>query len=244
MIHGLQQNGLLATAKHFPGHGNTASDSHSHLPVINSDLDQLEELELIPFKSAIDNKVALVMTGHIAVPKLTDDQIIPATRSKELIRDLLRDDLDFKGIVVSDAMNMSSISPRGVSAESLIESFNAGVDLLLMPLNLHLAVNTLIEAVHSKQISIDRLDESVERILTAKHKIGLFENRQTDISILKEKLESEQFSKLSTEIAQKSITILRRSDVNLPFESDKQILTICVSSEPSFENLDNYSHLD
>jgi beta-N-acetylhexosaminidase len=132
-VHGVNENGGLATAKHFPGHGDTAADSHIDLPVIMADRARLDELELVPFRAAIDAGVGSVMTGHLNVPSLEPDPNTPATLSHNILTGVLRDQLGFEGLVITDAMDMGGITVRFAPGEAAVRAVLAGADALLMP---------------------------------------------------------------------------------------------------------------
>src|SRR5207248_895527 len=132
-VRGVRENGGLATAKHFPGHGDTAADSHIDLPVIRADRARLDSLELIPFRAAISSQVDSVMTGHLNVPALEPDPNTPATLSHNILTDLLRKQLGYQGLIVTDAMDMGGITVRYAPGEAAVRAIAAGVDCLLMP---------------------------------------------------------------------------------------------------------------
>src|SRR5207245_1238828 len=166
------ENGALATAKHFPGHGDTAADSHIDLPVIHADRERLEHLELVPFRAAIAAGVSTVMTGHLSIPALEPDANTPATLSSNILTGLLRKELGFNGLVVTDAMDMGGITVRYAPGEAAVRAVAAGADALLMPPVPDAAFESLQVAVKSGRISRARLDASVRRILQAKARLG------------------------------------------------------------------------
>lgn len=159
---GLEDNGIIATYKHFPGHGDTITDSHYELPTIYKTLEDLNNLELIPFKNAIENNAKIIMVGHIAFPNITNDYT-PASLSKIMI-DILRDNLDFNGLIITDALNMGALNNNYTDEEIYIKSIEAGVDILLMPNDAKEAIQTI-----KNNISIERIDESVKKILLFKY---------------------------------------------------------------------------
>lgn len=175
IIRGFQKAGLLSCAKHFPGHGNTAIDSHSDLPIIS---DLLDSIELPPFKEAIDSGVSAIMTAHILVPAL--DPIHPATLSKTILTKLLRDQLHFDGLVITDALNMKALSNRYSPEEIALKAHDAGADLLLYGAHLYedveilihdtipRAYTALLQAYREGKFPIEKLDRIVDRILSAK----------------------------------------------------------------------------
>lgn len=168
---GLESEGVSATAKHFPGHGDTGTDSHDGMAVSEHDLQRLQEVEFVPFHRLADEGIDLMMVGHITMPNVTDDGL-PASLSKEAI-DLLREELDYDGIVITDAMNMGAVVDYYPDGEAAVKAVEAGVDIVLMPADLDDAYNSLCEAVQTGEISEKRLDESVERILSLKYDKGM-----------------------------------------------------------------------
>jgi beta-N-acetylhexosaminidase len=220
-VRGVEENGGLATAKHFPGHGDTASDSHIDLPVIHADRDRLDRLELVPFRAAISAGVASVMTGHLAVPSLEPDLNTPATLSSHILTDLLRHDLHFQGLVVTDAMDMGGITVRYAPGEAAVRAVLAGADALLMPPVPDAAFEGLQAAVRSGRISIERLDASVRRILEAKARLGLEKNRLVDVNAINQKLGSVAWQAQAQEISDRGVTLLRDKPNLLPLDGTK-----------------------
>jgi beta-N-acetylhexosaminidase len=168
-VNGLQKGGAAATAKHFPGHGDTDVDSHYGLPIIARSKQQLDSVDLVPFAAAIDAGVDAIMSAHIVVPSL-DDSGLPATLSRPIMTDLLRTQLGFKGVVISDSLAMQGAKPYGDASDARVpvEALKAGVDMLLMPPKIDVAYNSVLEAVRSGEVSQERLDEAVGRILALK----------------------------------------------------------------------------
>src|SRR5438270_3174669 len=181
-VRGVEENGGLATAKHFPGHGDTAADSHIDLPVIRADRSRLESLELVPFRAAISAGAGSIMTGHLNVPALEPDPNTPATLSSHILTGVLRDELNFQGLVVTDAMDMGGITVRFAPGEAAVRAVLAGADCLLMPPVPDAAFEALQSAVKSGRISRERLDASVRRILDAKARLGLNQSRLVDVN--------------------------------------------------------------
>ena len=160
---GLEDNGIIATYKHFPGHGDTATDSHTSLPVINKTYEELLNNELIPFKKAIENNAKIIMVGHIAFPDLTNDNI-PASLSKKIITNLLKNDLGYDGLVITDALNMGALINNYSDEDIYVKAVEAGVDILLMPTDAKKAIEVIKD-----NISVERIDESVKKILIFKY---------------------------------------------------------------------------
>ena len=183
-VRGIQDGGMLATAKHFPGHGDTDTDSHIALPVIRSDWRRLDSLELIPFRAAIAAGVKVVMSAHIAMPGVSSGATVPATLAPEILTGILRDSLRFGGMVVTDALNMGALVNTYGPGESAVKAFVAGSDLLLMPTDPRSAIEAMMEAVTSGRITRARLDASLRRVLETKARLGLFRRRTVNLDSL------------------------------------------------------------
>ena len=177
-IRGAQSGGLLTTAKHFPGHGDTALDSHLDLPVIGADREHLERVEWPPFREAIAAGVDTIMVGHVAVPAV-DPSGRPATLSPSLNQEILRDEMGFRGLIVTDAMDMEGVGAAWIG-KATVDAIQAGADVILMPPDLRVAVQSLVRAIEEGVLSEQRLDRSVRRILETKARLGLNVNRLVD----------------------------------------------------------------
>ena len=171
-VQGFTDGGVLCCLKHFPGHGDTATDSHLGYAQTDKTLEQMEQLEFLPFVSGIDAGAPLVMVGHITAPNVTDDGL-PASLSHEIITGILRQQLGFQGVVTTDALNMGAITQAYTSGEAAVAALQAGVDLLLMPDDFHAAYDGVLAAVQDGTLSQARIDESVLRILNAKLDAGI-----------------------------------------------------------------------
>jgi beta-N-acetylhexosaminidase len=220
-VNGVQENGGLATAKHFPGHGDTAADSHIDLPVIHADRERLEHLELVPFRAAIAAGAGSVMTAHLSIPALEPDSNTPATLSHNILTGLLRDELGFEGLVVTDAMDMGGITVRFAPGEAAVRAVAAGADALLMPPVPDAAFEALQAAVKSGRISKERLNASVRGILQAKARLGLNQNRLVDVNAINHKLGSVASQKEAQEISDRGVTLLRDMPHRLPLDGTK-----------------------
>jgi beta-glucosidase-like glycosyl hydrolase/CubicO group peptidase (beta-lactamase class C family) len=233
-IRGVQENGGLATAKHFPGHGDTTADSHIDLPVVNANRERLDRLELVPFRAAIAAGVGSIMTGHLNVPALEPDPNTPATLSSRVLTDLLRKQLGFEGLVVTDAMDMGGITVRYAPGDAAVRAFLAGADALLMPPVPDAAYQALLAAVKSGRISEDRLDASVRRILKAKDRLGLQNNRLVEVPSLNSKFAVAAWQGESQEISDRGITLLRDTARRLPLDGTKptRALLVCLYADP------------
>ena len=220
-VRGVQENGGAATAKHFPGHGDTAADSHIDLPVIRADRARLDQLELVPFRAAISVQVDSIMTGHLNVPALEPDPNTPATLSHNILTNLLRNQLGYQGLIVTDAMDMGGITVRYAPGEAAVRAVAAGVDALLMTPVPDAAFEALQEAVKSGRISKERLDASVRRILQVKARLGLNQHRLVDVNAINQKFASVAWQKEAQDISDRGVTLLRDTPHRLPLDGTK-----------------------
>jgi beta-N-acetylhexosaminidase len=232
-VRGVEENGGLATAKHFPGHGDTSTDSHLDLPTVTSDRAHLERVELAPFRAAIAAGASTIMTGHLAVPALEPDPDVPATMSPKITTDLLRGQMGFDGLVVTDALDMGGVTVRYPPGEVAVRSILAGADVLLVPPVLDAALQAVREAVASGRIPMARLDEAVTRVLRAKAKLGLNKSKLADLDALARNFDRPEFDKAALDIADRGITLLRDDQHILPLDSTKpqRVLLVAVSGD-------------
>ena len=233
VIDGLQSNGEVATVKHFPGHGDVTVDSHIALPVLEGDRRRLENYELRPFRSAISQGVLSVMVGHLAVPKLTGT-MEPASLSRAIVTILLRDELGFKGLVVTDALNMKALQNGQTAGDIAIRAVHAGNDILLYPEEPELIFEALCAAVERGDILESRIDHSVRRILQMKHWLGLDRQKLVDLSRLKELVGTTENERVAKKIAAESLTLLRDRKRNLPLRIPEkgQLVNIILNDRP------------
>ena len=206
---------VLTTLKHFPGHGDTAVDSHLGLARNDASLDRLETVELLPFREGIAAGADSVMSAHMAVPALEREEI-PATVSPAVLTKLLRERLKFRGIIVTDAMDMQGLAKQFSPGEAAVRSLLAGADLLLIPPKPEEAIQAVMSAVQSKRLDRRRIDESALRILTAKAQAGLARQRYVPIENLNEALESPGAEELARSVAERAVTALRNEAALLP----------------------------
>jgi beta-N-acetylhexosaminidase len=233
-IRGVQENGAIATAKHFPGHGNVSVDSHLALASVPGSREQLNGAELVPFRAAIAAGVDSVMPGHLAVPAFEPDKNVPATLSHNILTGLLRGEMEFRGLIVTDAMDMGGVTSLYAPGEAAVRSVEAGADVLLMPPLPDAAMAGLEGAVSSGRLSVARIDESVRRILAAKARIGLDKQRLVDIPHLNEKFGLPAFDQDAQRIADRGVTLLRDTPKLLPLDSTRplRILLVALSADP------------
>jgi beta-N-acetylhexosaminidase len=252
---GAQDAGVIATAKHFPGHGDTAVDSHRGLPEINVDRARLNAVEFVPFKAAVEAGVGAVMVGHIALPQIdatavkplpenlkskpidTDQNgeiieekaAMPATMSP-VIGNILRNDLKFQGMIVTDALSMSGLTIYFTQEEAAVRALEADADMLLKPADVDASFRGVLQAVKSGRITEQRVEESARRILAAKYDLGLVDDRITKIDQIDRIVGSSDVMELATEIAEHAITLVRDEDKLVPLKPGTRVFNLAVTN--------------
>jgi len=216
---GMQSARLISTAKHFPGHGNTSIDSHKSLPIISESRDSMFHKELQPFIKEIKSGVMSVMVGHLAVPSI-DGDTLPASLSKKIVTGLLKNELGFKGLIVTDALNMKGVTNTYSIGEAAVRAFDAGCDIILYPGKADEADSSLLAAVKNGTISEARLDSSVRKILLAKRWCGLDTKRTVDLENLSQILANPEHKKVASELAEKAITLIKDEQKLIPLQSN------------------------
>ncbi|TKC14315.1 beta-N-acetylhexosaminidase [Robertmurraya kyonggiensis] len=241
-IKGLHETGTAATAKHFPGHGDTATDSHVGLPSVPHDLERLKEVELYPFQQAMNEGIDAIMTAHVTFPKIDDTKAIskkdgtevavPGTLSQKILTGLVREEMGFNGVIVTDAMNMGAIAEHFGPVDAAIRAVKAGADILLMPVGIEAVANGLYDAVNSGDISEDRLEQSVERVLTLKLNRGIVKaevEKSLDEKVANalRVVGSAEHKAVEKEAAEKSITLVKNDSVlPLNVSSEDKIVVV------------------
>ncbi len=220
-MQGMKDAGVPGSAKHFPGHGDTDVDSHKSLPLIPFGKKRLDSLELLPFKSIIEAGVDMVMVAHLQIPSL-DSLGRPASISGKIVSDLLRRDLEFGGLIVTDALNMKGVADY-LPAETLpLEAFKAGCDIILMPEKVTDALSVMERAVHSGEISLHSLNMRCMKLLMLKERLGILEEReQVSTENLYSDLNKEEYISLISEISKGSVTLIKNDDSFLPYKNLK-----------------------
>ncbi len=217
-IRGARAGGILTTAKHFPGHGDTRVDSHLELPEIRADRERLDQVELIPFRAAVEEGVDAVMTAHISVPEVLGDGAPPATLAPEFMTELLREELGFSGLLFTDALRMGAITAEYGAGEAAVLAIEAGSDVILVPESVPVAVEAVVEAVEGGRISRERLDRSVRRILHAKARVGLDRVATVEIEAVSDRVGTDEHGEVAREAAARSITLVRDRDGLVPLD--------------------------
>jgi len=233
-IGGARANGMLTTAKHFPGHGNTATDSHLAIALVDDDLAHLHSIDLPPFQKAIAAGVDAVMTAHVRVLALDPDRNRVATTSPAIVTGLLKNQLGFKGIVVTDALDMAGLG--GLYAHNpgraAVDAFKAGNDVLTMPADLGASYRAMLDAVRAGEIGQDRLDASVLKILRAKASLGLENSRLVDVAAIPKLVGSPENVAIGQRISDASITLVRDNGKLLPLKEARPEQSLPVVYQP------------
>ena len=239
-VAGARSGGLLTTAKHFPGHGDTAVDTHLQLATIGGDRARLGSVELLPFRSALKAGVDSVMIGHIAALSL-DPSGAPATLSEPMITELLRHEMGFSGLIVTDATEMSGVRAAW-TGEAAIRAIKAGADLILLPPDPEVAVQALVRAVWEGQLSEARIDESVRRILETKERLGLDRRRLVDVDAVSKSVGRPEDIERAMAIGRDSITVLRNQGGILPLRAERplSLLHLVMSSDARNDQIQGF----
>ncbi|HNW50019.1 MAG TPA: glycoside hydrolase family 3 N-terminal domain-containing protein [Prolixibacteraceae bacterium] len=245
---GLQDERILVTIKHFPGHGNTSTDSHVTLPKIDRDYRQLDSIDFIPFKMCIENGVNGIMSAHIQLPEI-DKTKRPATLSKKIMTDILRDSLHFKGLVFSDGMNMKGITMYSGEGNAAVEAFKAGVDVIEFVLNPDKVAKSVKKAIQSGYLTEKMIDEKCHRVLLAKKWVGLDHYQPTLLSNLGERIRKPSAQLTSRLLTEQSLTVIQNNDSLLPLRrlDTLKIASFSIGSaqETDFQKgLDRYTSVD
>lgn len=225
-LKGMEDNGVYGSVKHFPGHGDTETDSHLALPTINHTKAYIDSVDSYPFRYAIDRGARMVMIGHLNIPCLISDPKLPSSLSKEVITDYLKRDLNFKGIVITDALTMNGVTNNFVDGEAEVRALIAGVDILLMPKDEYKAVSAIKKAIKDGRITEKEIEDKCKKVLDLKYDLGLFDNNTQEISIPSEKLIN-QAQEISDKLSESIITLTKNTDNNLPIiEKEKARIAI------------------
>lgn len=226
-IRGARSVGLMTTGKHFPGHGDTGTDSHIDLPVITADREHLNRIDFPPFQAAIEEGVDGIMTAHIAVLGVLGKNAPPATLSPVFMTQILRNELGFRGLLFTDAMTMGGVSKKYGATEPLIMALKAGADILLMPRGVPEAIETIVKGVQDGRVQQSRLDDAVRLILTTKAKAGLIDGRLVSLQGVDSVVNIPEHAAIAREVAEKSITLARDNTNIVPLRpEDRKILSI------------------
>ena len=230
-VRGLQEHGMIATGKHFPGHGDTEVNSHLALPVVGVTRARLDTVELVPFRASVAAGVGAIMTFHGAMPAL-DSTGAPGTLSRRVLSDLLRGELDFEGVVISDAMDMRGVLDKYGAVEAAIRAVEAGADVLIQPIDARQAIDAVVQGVSSGRYDEARIDASVRRLLEAKRRVGLDRRRSVSIDSVKFVVGDSDHVAVARAVAERSITLVRDSLNQLPLSRlprSRRVLSITLA---------------
>jgi beta-N-acetylhexosaminidase len=221
-IRGLREHGMLATAKHFPGHGDTHVNSHLGLPVLTVDRARLDSVELVPFRHAVEAGVDAVMSAHVTLPVVTGDPRLPATLAPAMLDSLLRRELGFSGLVMPDALDMRAITDRYVSGRAAVEALRAGADLVLLPIDVPAAIDAVVLAVERGELSEARIDSSVARLFAAKERAELFRRRLVDLAGVARTVGRADHVRVAEGITRRSLVLARDDRGIVPLAPNRQ----------------------
>jgi len=228
-IHGLQDHGMIATGKHFPGHGDTGVNSHLALPVVTVSRTRLDTVELVPFRAAVNAGVGAIMSFHGAMPAL-DSSNVPGTLSSKVLTGLLRGEMGFKGIIISDAMDMRGVLDTYGSDEAVKRAVAAGIDVLIQPLDVPKTIDAVLAGISEGRYTEARLDSSVRKVLDMKRKLGLARSKLVDLNALRFLVGDSAHVQVARAAAEKSITLVKDSLRQIPLLSDSaKVLSITVA---------------
>ena len=246
---GMQSMGVLANAKHFPGHGDTASDSHLKLPVLNFSRQRLDSVELYPYKRVFDAGMASVMTAHLSIPVLESNPKLPTSLSSNVVTDLLKYKLGFLGLIFTDGLNMKGAANYSSSSEINLAAILAGNDILLIPHDIPETINLFKTSIQTGVLSYERIDESVRKILLAKYKVGLHTYKPIELLNLEKDINTPEDEVLHRELVKNSMTLIKNKKKLLPISDLKKLHKIAyvalgeASHDPFFKELQKYSEI-
>lgn len=249
LMKGMHEAGILSSAKHFPGHGDTEQDSHKTLPSIGFSEKRIRDIELKPFQALIDEGVSSVMVAHLNIPSLESQKNLPSSLSSKIVSDLLKEELGFNGLIITDALNMKGVSNSSTPGEVDMEAFKAGSDILLISEDIPKAINIIKEAVLKGDITNKRLAASVKKILYAKYKVGLNSFKPIETDQLTEELNSEENDAVYQEAIQNATTVIKNDLGILPINDiDHQTYAYVALGDASgdefFKTMNQYARVD
>jgi beta-N-acetylhexosaminidase len=259
-VKGLQDGGAIATLKHFPGHGDTAVDSHRSLPVLPFDRARLDALELVPFRAGLAAGARAVMTAHLSVPALDPtpapplagggpvyagavveverEGTVPATLSRAMTTTLLREELGFGGLVFTDAMDMGGVTAHFETGEAAVRALEAGADVVLMPPDPRVAIAAIVAAVESGRFPEARLDQAVARLLSEKERLGLYREKSPPLQEIAGKAGTRAQKATEEEVARRGLTLVREAVGVLPLKNESKLLVLAVHDERTAAAID------
>ena len=244
----MQSVGIMGSAKHFPGHGDTSTDSHKTLPTINFSSKRINDIELYPYKELINNNLSSVMVAHMEVPSLEKTPKLPSTLSKNIITRILKKKLKFKGLVITDAMDMKGVVDFNPKESADVAALLAGNDILLMPDDLDRSTIDIKKALNEGVITEKRLEQSVKKILMAKYKAGLHKLKNIDLTNLNNDMNTDEDHALLDELVSKSITLIKNENQLLPIKDLTQKIAYVPlgdsKNDEFYKMLSHYTKID
>ncbi len=248
-MRGMIREGIIPVAKHFPGHGDTNTDSHKTLPTVSFSKERIKSTELFPYKKLIEEGLPGVMVAHLNIPELQEKQRIPSSQSKKIVSGLLKDELDFDGLIFTDALRMAGAKASEVPGETDLRAFLAGNDVLLMSENVTNGIERIAAAYANQRISEERLAHSVKKVLRAKYKVGLHRYHQPREAFLYKELHTLQDSILMEKLVENSITLIKNNKSIIPVQDieEKKIAYVNFGNADGSDflaQLRKYGHVD
>jgi beta-glucosidase-like glycosyl hydrolase/CubicO group peptidase (beta-lactamase class C family) len=241
IIEGMKTHGVMGTAKHFPGHGDTDSDSHHTLPIIHNNYAKIDSIDLYPYKKMIEKGLDGVMVAHLFVPALEADEKTASTLSQNIITNLLKKQLGFKGLIFTDALEMKGVTSYHKPGIIEVKALMAGNDILLMPTDVPMAVKKIVEAVDSCWIWPEDIDERVWRVLEYKHKMGMHKQGPIDLANLSKDLNRPSDQAMTREVYDKAITLIKNNNNLLPVRNTDSLRIACISlGDTAFDSFHQY----
>ena len=229
---GLQDNGVLAAIKHFPGHGDTDKDSHLDLPVVKHNIDRLNNTELAPFKALMDKNVGGVMVAHLYIPALESKSGVPASVSYSIITDLLKKKFGYKGLIITDALNMGAVASRYKAGELDKKAFAAGNDIMLFSQGVSEGKKLIQQAIDNGEIPQSRIEESVKKILLTKYYLGLPNFKKISTNNINSDLNNESHAQLSEKLYANALTLLKNDQKLLPLQKNETVYYVPLEEAP------------
>ncbi len=225
--HSDQKNRVLVTAKHFPGHGDTDTDSHIAMGQVTANRERLEAVEFAPFRAAIEHGVDAIMTAHLSVPAIEPEDI-PATVSSKVLTGVLREELKFQNIIVTDAMDMQGLAKMFTQGEAAVRAIDAGADVLLMPLNPEVVIRAVVSAIEDGRLKRARVEQSVMRVLEAKVRAGVTKKKLVDLDAISDVFDSEEDVAQAQQASDRAMTLVRNEHDVLPLAGSAESCLVVV----------------
>jgi len=225
---GMQDEGVIACAKHFPGHGNTVSDSHVTLPLVNSSQKNLEATELVPFQYLIDNGVMSIMVAHLSIPAMEDENNRPSSLSEKIITKKLKREMGFNGLIITDGLDMKGVTQYFGKGEVALEALKAGDDILLIPDDIPASVSAILQALENGSVSMERVEESCKKILKYKYLSGIWQQKEIDTANLINDLNKPFYIETMKNLFTNAITLVKNEKSIVPFSQPDTLKTALI----------------